>query len=284
MEFDLDMDPETIMRVIAFYGKGGIGKTTVASSMSELFAESGKRVLQIGCDPKHDSCYKLVPRGSVRTVMGVLQERSMPLASDIIMPGVAGVHCIETGGPEPGVGCAGRGITKMFETLRELGLPGDRYDVVVCDVLGDIVCGGFAVPMRSGFANEIYIVLSGEVMAMYAANNICRAVVKYSRSGVRLGGLVANLRAVPREEETLLRFADSVGARLLHPIPRDETVQLAERVSRTVISHAPESEAARHYRMLFDEITARAPSVFAEPKPMSDEEFDEFVAERAFGA
>jgi len=145
-------------------------------------------------------------------------------------------------------------------------------------VLGDIVCGGFAVPMRSGFAKEIYIVLSGEVMAMYAANNICRAVVKYSRNGVSLGGLVANLRDVPREEETLKRFADAVGARLLHPIPRDETVQLAERASRTVLSFAPESEAASHYKLLFSEIAGVAPSDCTVPKPLGDEAFEEFVS------
>jgi nitrogenase iron protein NifH len=177
------------------------------------------------------------------------------------------------------VGCAGRGITKTFETLQEMGLPGNEYDVVVCDVLGDIVCGGFAVPMRSGFAKEIYIVLSGEVMAMYAANNICRAVVKYSRNGISLGGLVANLRDVPDEVVTLRRFADAVGARLLNPIPRDETIQLAERASQTVITFAPESDAAKNYKLLFGEIEKTGPSDCVIPKPLDDEAFEKFVSD-----
>jgi len=272
------------MRVIAFYGKGGIGKTTVASCMSVLFARGGRRVLQLGCDPKHDSCYKLVPRGEVRTVMGALQTvRDRPLRKeDIIMPGHSSVHCIETGGPEPGVGCAGRGITKTFETLGEMKALDGAYDVVVCDVLGDIVCGGFAAPLRSGFANEVYIVLSGEVMAMYAANNICRAVLKYSRNGVALGGLVANLREVPNELEALEKFAATIGVRLLHPIPRDAAIQTAERASQTVLTFAPDSDAARNYETLFREIERLRPEDLVVPKPLDDAGFESFISEIRF--
>lgn len=273
------MPGEASTRTIAFYGKGGIGKTTVASNISALFARRGDRVLQIGCDPKHDSCHKLVDRRAVRTVMDMLMlRRGAPLTKDdIIMQGRCGVHCIETGGPEPGVGCAGRGITKMFETLRDTDVLSGAYDTVIFDVLGDIVCGGFAAPLRSGMAKEVYIVLSGEIMAMYAANNLCRAVERYARNGVSLGGLVANLRGVPNELSLLERFADAVGTRLLHPIPRSETVQRAELASRTVIEFAPDSDAARRYEALFEQIS-RDSAGRAAPRPMDDSAFEDFIA------
>ncbi len=273
------------MRSIAFYGKGGIGKTSVASCMSILFASAGRRVLHIGCDPKHDSCYKLVPDQPMRTVMGTLMQlgsdEHLPI-KDLIMVGFKGVHCIEAGGPEPGVGCAGRGITKTMEMLSLYGLPGKAYDVVVCDVLGDVVCGGFAAPMRIGFAKEIYIVVSGEVMAMYAANNICRAVVSNRRNGIALGGLVANLRNLPHEIEILERFASTLGTRLLHPIPMDESVQIAERSSLTVLTFAPLSDAARHYEALFDEIERTTPEDCVIPTPLEYDVFRKFIAEESF--
>ena len=273
-----------VVRGIAFYGKGGIGKTTVSSTVSALFAASGRRVLHIGCDPKHDSCYSLVPRGDVRTVLGMLQAQPQaPLTkADLVMKSPLGIDCIEAGGPEPGVGCAGRGITRTFEVLHEANVLDGSYDVGVFDVLGDVVCGGFAVPMRSGLASEVYVVLSGEVMALYAANNICRALARFSRNGIRLGGLVANLRSAPREIDVLGAFATALGTRLLHPIPFDETVQRAERASRTVVAFAPESEAAGHYRSLFAEIDSTAPEALHVPTPLDDGGFERFLSSECF--
>jgi len=267
------------VRGIAFYGKGGIGKTTVSSSVTQAFGASGRRVLHIGCDPKHDSCYRLVPREQMRTVMGALQNRpdGSLLRSDIVMSGPPGIDCIETGGPEPGIGCAGRGITRTFEAFRDLDLLSSGYDVAVFDVLGDVVCGGFAVPMRSGLASEVYVVTSGEVMAMYAANNICRAISKYARTGVRMGGLVGNLRWVPNERIVLERFARALGSRLLHPIPFDQVVQRAERAFQTVGTFAPGSPAARHYEELFAEVDSTTAADLVVPTPMSETQFDEFI-------
>ncbi len=268
------------MRTIALYGKGGIGKSTVASTLAVLFAESGARVLLIGCDPKHDSSYKVVERGSVRTVMDVLRNKpdDEVAVSDVLMRGrLRHLDCIETGGPEPGVGCAGRGITRMFELLEQLSLPGDKYDVVIYDVLGDVVCGGFAAPIRGGHAHEVYVVSSGEVMAMYAANNICRAVINNRRSGVRLGGIIANLRAVRGEVRILEEFARLLNIPLLPPIPRDPSVAAGEMAYRTVVEHAPDSDAAKACRVLFSALVAGDPDQLAPPTPLDDDAFERFV-------
>jgi nitrogenase iron protein NifH len=274
------------MRSIAFYGKGGIGKTTIACCMSILFASDGKRTLHIGCDPKHDSCYKIVPEEKLRTVMGLLQshpEQYMPSREDAIMIGYKGIHCIESGGPEPGTGCAGRGISKTLEAITSWGILNDsNYDIVICDVLGDVVCGGFAAPLRNGFAKEVYIVVSGEVMAMYAANNICHAVVKSSKKGVMLGGMVANMRDLPRETEILESFASVLGTRLLHPIPRDKDVQRAERASQTALTFAPDSSVVHHYEALFDEITRIEPNDCKVPTPLDYHAFRRFIEEQSF--
>ena len=273
-------------RSIAFYGKGGIGKTTIAANLSAALAGGGQRVLHVGCDPKHDSCYQLVDRREVRTVMDALQAADgNPLTREqLVMRGRVGVDCIETGGPEAGVGCAGRGITKMFEVLSEVRLVFADYATVVFAVLGDVVCGGFAAPMRLGHAREVYIVVSGEVMAMWAANNIARAVVRYQRSGVALGGLIANLRNVPGELDTLARFSDALGAPLLPPIPRDDTNSLAERVAKTVMEHAPESAAADAYRRLFARIAQTTPATCVTPTPMDDNGFEAFLSNVRSGA
>ncbi len=274
------------MRTIAIYGKGGIGKTTMASNLSVLFAKAGAGVLQIGCDPKHDSCYKLVDRAAgVRTVMGLLRERpdAEVKSGDLIMPGRFGVHCVETGGPEPGVGCAGRGITRMLELLDLTGVLSGGYDVVIYDVLGDVVCGGFAAPIRSGRAREIYIVASGEVMALYAANNICRAVVRHRRAGAGVAGVLANLRSLPNEERTVRRFADVLNVRLFHAVPQDPLIQEAEVASQTVTEYAADSSAAGHYAEVYRELLDHDQTAWeAEhglPTPMDDEAFDTFVTE-----
>ena len=270
------------MRTLAVYGKGGIGKSTVFSTLAGQFAAAGQRVLLIGCDPKHDSSYKVAHRSQVRTVMGVLQRLREDEVSrdDILLDSrFPGLKCIETGGPEPGVGCAGRGITRMFEVLEQLGLPGDECDVVMYDVLGDVVCGGFAAPIRSGWAREVFIVASGELMSLYAANNIARAVQNHRRRGSRIGGLIPNLRGVPREEFVLQRFAERLRLNLLPAIPRAREILAAETRARTVVETAPDSEAAVAFRSLFQAILSLDVTALETPAPLDDLGFEQFVAE-----
>jgi nitrogenase iron protein NifH len=246
------------MRQIALYGKGGIGKSTTAANLSAAFAERGMRVLQIGCDPKHDSTRMLMHGAGIPTVLDLVRERdSRPiLPEEVVFPGYREIRCVEAGGPEPGVGCAGRGIIATFQLLEKLGaLEGD---VVVYDVLGDVVCGGFAMPMREGYAEEVYLVTSGELMSLYAANNICKAIARLARHGrsrCRLGGVICNsANTHPREKELVEEFARQIGSAMSGFIPRDRVVQLAELHKQTVVEYAPESEQARIYRTLASSI------------------------------
>jgi len=267
------------VRAIAFYGKGGSGKTTVATSLSVLLAKQGQKVLLLGCDPKHDTAYALVPHNQRATLVEMLQkDGTLGVKTDsFLMKGTAGIDCVEAGGPEPGVGCAGRGITLMFEVLTKHGLMNGAYDWAIFDVLGDVVCGGFAAPIRSGFAQEVCIVVSGEVLSLYAANNLCKALVRYKGTGVRLSGLIPNLRGVTGEKEMLARFAQLLGTRVFTAIPRDPSVHIAHVQSRTVVEEAPESAAAQALMLLKDELVNLAPDSSVTPTPLSDEAFEQFV-------
>jgi len=268
------------VRVLAFYGKGGIGKSTVVSNLSWRFAGSGARVLQFGCDPKSDSCFNLVPQADVVTVMerwAALGEGDLTLES-CLMAGRSGVHALEVGGPPPGTGCGGRGITKALELV---GDPADlrrRYDVILFDVLGDVVCGGFSAPMRAGYAEEVYVVTSGEYRAMFAANNITRAIKHYARGGVRMGGIVANLRGLDSEEARLRDLAAAVNTRVLPPIPRDQAVNRAEAGRRPVGVDEPTAPASGAFDALFTAIAETGPQDLTIPRPLSRQEFDERFA------
>jgi nitrogenase iron protein NifH len=259
------------IRQAAFYGKGGIGKSTVVANVSAALATRGLRVLQIGCDPKHDSSRPFWDGKRPTTVIDLLRlygDRSVRPA-DFVRRAACGVDYIEVGGPEPGVGCAGRGILKMFEIIDETPLLRTSYDVVLYDVLGDVVCGGFAAPLRSGHAGNVYVVLSGELMALYAANNICRGIAKYAaRREVRLGGLVLNCREVPREPELAAALARALGSRVAVTIPRSPVVARAEQQRRTVIELYPDSEQAAVYRAFAAEVLA--PATLCVPTPLTD--------------
>ncbi len=266
------------VRQLAFYGKGGVGKTTIVANLSVAFALAGKRVLLVGCDPKQDSSRLLVERGTIRTVMGQVQAKGRVFeAESLVMRGRAGVDCIETGGPEPGVGCAGRGVSKMFEILKEIDLL-SGYDVVMFDVLGDVVCGGFAAPMRIGVAREVYIVASGEIMSLWATNNISRAVVRHNRNGTALAGIIPNLRGLPGEQAALEAFASRLGAPLLPALPRLETIYNAERASAPVLLHAPESDAARAFSSLYEEIERMTEKDRVVPRPLDEGAFEELLS------
>lgn len=269
------------MRQLAVYGKGGIGKSTISANLSVALAEAGYKVMQIGCDPKHDSTRTLLGGTMQETVLDQLKfvkSPTQPGLEDIVKVGYRGIKCVEAGGPEPGVGCAGRGIISMFSTLEALEAFGGDTNLVLYDVLGDVVCGGFAAPIREGYAQEIYIVTSGEFMALYAANNIAKGLTRYRGEGPgRLGGILGNSRGIPREWELLKAFAHRLGTRLIQFFPRDELFRAAEVRWMTAMEYAPDSPLAGLFREAACTI-AESPSL-SDPKPFSHVELEDFVAE-----
>jgi nitrogenase iron protein len=212
------------VRQIAVYGKGGIGKSTISANVSAALALAGACVLQVGCDPKQDSTRLLLEGRRVTTVLDYLRstEPGDRTLASVVHPGFSGVACVEAGGPEPGVGCAGRGILSALDLLESLGVSENRYDVVLYDVLGDVVCGGFAVPLRERYADFIYIVTSGEFMSLYAANNILRGVRNFEERGLRMAGIILNGRGLPGEDDRVRRFADAVYLPVVASIPRSQ--------------------------------------------------------------
>jgi nitrogenase iron protein NifH len=262
------------MRKVAIYGKGGIGKSTTTQNTVAALVEMGKKVMVVGCDPKADSTRLLMGGLAQQTVLDTLREEGEDVdLVDIRKQGFGGCLCTESGGPEPGVGCAGRGIITSINLLEQLGAYNEDQglDYVFYDVLGDVVCGGFAMPIREGKAKEIYIVCSGEMMAMYAANNICKGIVKFAEAGgVRLGGLICNSRKVDNEQEMILEFAQQLGTQMIHFVPRDNDVQRAEINRKTVIEWNPKAPQADEYRALGRAIDGNANFVIPKPIAIND--------------
>ncbi len=258
------------MRKIAIYGKGGIGKSTTTQNTVAGLAEMGKKVMVVGCDPKADSTRLLLHGLAQKSVLDSLREEGEDVElDDILKEGFGGIMCTESGGPEPGVGCAGRGIITSINLLEQLGAYEEdkKLDYAFYDVLGDVVCGGFAMPIRDGKAEEIYIVCSGEMMAMYAANNICKGIVKYADTGgVRLGGIICNSRKVDNEKEMIEELCRQLGTQMIHFMPRDNMVQKAEIHRKTVIDYDPTHPQADEYRALAKKIDEN--TMFVIPKPL----------------
>lgn len=270
---------ENNIRQIAIYGKGGIGKSTTTQNLTAGLVDAGKHVMIVGCDPKADSTRLMLGGLAQKTVLDTLREEGEDIDLDAIMKeGFKGVRCVESGGPEPGVGCAGRGIITSIGLLERLGAYTEDLDYVFYDVLGDVVCGGFAMPIREGKAKEIYIVASGEMMALYAANNISKGIARYARTGgVRLGGIICNSRKVDREEDLVRAFAKELGTKLIHFVPRDNVVQRAEIHKKTVIEYEPDCNQANEYRKLADAIENNRDFVI--PTPLSQERLEEILVE-----
>lgn len=242
---------------IAIYGKGGIGKSTTTSNLTAALIKKGYKVMQIGCDPKADSTKNLLGGKKISTVLDAIKEKGNDIElEDIVIEGFGGALCVEAGGPTPGIGCAGRGIITAFEKLEEL----DAYsiykpDIIIYDVLGDVVCGGFAMPIRGGYAEHVFIVSSGEMMALYAADNISRAVKNFGTRGyAKLSGLILNARNIENEDEIVQKAVEEIGTDIVKKIPRDKHVQLAEVDGKTVIEAFPESDMAEEYRKLADKV------------------------------
>ena len=267
------------MRKVAIYGKGGIGKSTTTQNTVAGLVEMGKKVMVVGCDPKADSTRLLLGGLAQKSVLDTLREEGEDVElDDLRKMGYGGTWCVESGGPEPGVGCAGRGIITSINMLEQLGAyaPSEGLDYAFYDVLGDVVCGGFAMPIRDGKAEEIYIVCSGEMMAMYAANNICKGIMKFAQSGnVRLGGLICNSRAVDNEREMIEELAKKLGTQMIAFVPRDNDVQRAEINRKTVIEWNPTVKQADAYRTLARAIDGN--QMFVIPTPLAIEELEQLL-------
>jgi nitrogenase iron protein NifH len=269
------------LRQCAIYGKGGIGKSTTTQNLVAGLAEAGKKVMIVGCDPKADSTRLILHAKAQETIMhlaadaGSVEDLEL---EDVLKAGYAGIKCVESGGPEPGVGCAGRGVITAINFLEEEGAYEEDLDFVFYDVLGDVVCGGFAMPIRENKAQEIYIVVSGEMMAMYAANNISKGIVKYANSGgVRLAGLICNSRNTAREDELIVELARQLGTQMIHFVPRDNVVQRAEIRRMTVIEYDPKCRQADEYRALARKIIDNKNLVI--PTPITMDALEDLLME-----
>jgi nitrogenase iron protein NifH len=268
---------------IAFYGKGGIGKSTVSSNVAAALAEMGKKVMQVGCDPKADCTRNLRGDREIPTILDVMREKggdkleltemgkgkSIEL-DEVVFPGFNGVLCVEAGGPEPAVGCAGRGIKVAVELLRRLGVYRSGLDVVIYDVLGDVVCGGFGMPLRQGLADSVFVVTSADYLAIYAANNICKGIQRHAgRGGSALGGIIYNVRGSLDDLALVEEFAAKIGSNVTGMIPSDPLITESELYGRTVIEHAPDSKAADRFRILAGSILDNGTTVV--PRPLTRE-------------
>lgn len=245
------------MLKIAIYGKGGIGKSTTTSNLSAALSTLGLKVMQIGCDPKADSTKNIMKGKIIPTVLDCIKEKKEDVKlEDIVFHGFNGILCVEAGGPTPGIGCAGRGIITAFEKLEELkAYKVYQPDIIVYDVLGDVVCGGFAMPLRGGYADDVYVVTSGEMMSLYAASNIASAVNQFSSKGyAKLRGLILNAKGVENEVNIVEKVAEEINTEIIQYIPRDGSVQKSENDGKTVVEAFPDSEMSKVYLNLAKEI------------------------------
>jgi nitrogenase iron protein NifH len=272
------------MRQVAIYGKGGIGKSTTTQNLNAGLGEMGKKIMIVGCDPKADSTRLILGGLAQDTVLDTLREEGDDIdLEQVLKKGAFDIRCVESGGPEPGVGCAGRGIITSITLLERLGAYTPDLDYVFYDVLGDVVCGGFAMPIREGKAQEIYIVCSGEMMALYAANNISKGIRKYaSTGGVRLGGLICNSRNVDGEADLVSSVAKELGTQMIHFVPRDNMVQKAEINKKTVIQYDPNCVQANEYRVLAQKIDQN--DMFVVPTPMTQDRLESLLMEHGLVA
>lgn len=266
------------LKQIAIYGKGGIGKSTTTSNISAALSDMGYKVMQFGCDPKADSTNTLRDGTYIPTVLDVLREKKTVDAHDVIFKGYNGIYCVEAGGPAPGVGCAGRGIITAVQLLKQQKIFEELdLDYVIYDVLGDVVCGGFAVPIREGIAEHVFTVSSADFMAVYAANNLFKGIQRYSNTGgALLGGVIANSITNPYQREIIDDFVKKTHTQVMEYVPRSITVTQSELSGKTTIEAQPNSDQAKIYRHLAKRIDEHTESKV--PQPLNSEELKEWAA------
>ena len=267
------------MRKVCIYGKGGIGKSTVVANAAAAAAKAGSRVMVVGCDPKADTT-RVLMHGRIETILDVHARLGGRLTrADAAHEGAFGVLCMESGGPRAGEGCAGKGIALALKDIQELRIVEEfAPDLILYDVLGDVVCGGFSTPLREKVAEAAYIVTTSDYMSLYAANGICRCIRKYAdRGGCRLGGLIYNERSAVGDESAASDFARAVGTRIAGRVPLDRAISRAEMRRSTVIECEPDSAAARAFEVIADEMLHGAESTV--PEPLSTEAL-EAIGER----
>lgn len=255
---------------IAIYGKGGIGKSTTVANIAASFSKKNKKVMVIGCDPKADTTRTLIGK-RIPTILNILKSKKNPQITDLIFQGFGDIFCVESGGPEPGVGCAGRGVIVAMKLLEKLGAFNKQLDVILYDVLGDVVCGGFAVPLKEDYADEVYIVTSGEYMSLYAANNISKGIKKLNGN---LSGIICNSKGIDNEIAIVKSFAEKIGTNVTGIIKRSQLIQDSEIEAKTVVEKFPNSNETKSYEKLADDILSN--NSYSTPEPMSDEEFENF--------
>ncbi|MBI5460379.1 nitrogenase iron protein NifH [Methanobacterium sp.] len=267
----------TKRKQIAIYGKGGIGKSTTTSNLSAALSDIGYNVMQIGCDPKNDSTTTLRNGKPIPTVMDTIRSGSHDL-SNLIHEGYNGIHCVEAGGPEPGVGCAGRGIIAAIELLDSNGIIDDYDpDIVIYDVLGDVVCGGFAIPIRQGIAEQVYTVTSSDYMAIYAVNNLFKGILKYSGSGgALLGGIIANSITKTSQRDMIDDFSENTDTKVIEYVPRSPIVTRCELDGVTTIEGAPDSKQAEVYRELARKVIENKNAYI--PKPFEADDLADWAS------
>jgi len=267
------------VKQLAIYGKGGIGKSTTTSNISAALSVAGYKVMQIGCDPKSDSTVTLRGGEYIPTILDTLRERKTAKADELVFTGFNGVYCVEAGGPAPGVGCAGRGIITAVELLKQQRVfEALDLDYVIYDVLGDVVCGGFAVPIREGIAEHVFTVTSSDFMAIYAANNLFNGIKKYSNNGgALLGGVIANSINAPYSRHIIDDFVAKTNTRVVEYVPRSITVTQSELQGKTTIEAFPDSEQAKVYKQLAEKIANHRDSRV--PEPLDVHELRKWAAE-----
>jgi nitrogenase iron protein NifH len=268
------------IKQIAIYGKGGIGKSTTTSNLSAALSDMGFKVMQFGCDPKADSTNTLRDGTYIPTVLELLRDKGKVNAHEAIFEGYNGIYCVEAGGPAPGVGCAGRGIITAVQLLKQQKIFEELdLDYVIYDVLGDVVCGGFAVPIREGIAQHVFTVSSSDFMAIYAANNLFKGIQKYSNSGgALLGGLIANSVAPDSSYQRAIvdDFVERTGTQVMQYIPRSITVTQSELNGKTTIEAQPDSAQAKVYRELAKRVSEHTDS--RTPNPLSLQDLREWAS------